>query len=279
MPLSIQQRLVLRGFAAGALAGLLAFAFGRVMAEPLIQRAIDYADGRSAAENALRRAAGLAATAPDPELFSRAFQRNVGLGVAMLLSGAAIGGLFAVAYVLVTRIMRPGVRPRTIALSIAGAGFAGVFLLPFLKYPASPPGVGHPDTIHARGLLYLAMLAISVASVVATVVAARRCGSWNGGLLAALGLAIWLAIVMTLMPGHAETPEPLRNSSGTLVYPGFPADVLYQFRLYAVIAQVILWGTLGLVFGALVERLVPQADRRAALRSRAKGDVNVLTPQ
>jgi hypothetical protein len=291
----MEQRFVLRGFAAGALGGLLAFAFGRVVAEPLIQRAIDYASGRDAAENALRRATGLAAAAPDPELFSRTLQRNLGLGVGMVLFGIAMGGLFAVAYVLATRGMRTTVRPRTVALAIAAAGFAGVFLLPFLKYPANPPGVGHPETIHARGLLYLAMVGISVASVIAAVLAARRLrprlGAWNATLLAVLGLAVWLAIVMEFLPplGHlhanqaqfgnlaTETPPPLRNRSGAIVYPGFPADLLYQFRLYAVIAQLVLWGTIGVAFGALAERLAAQAGRRAAVEPRVKGEVNVLT--
>jgi Probable cobalt transporter subunit (CbtA) len=290
----MEQRFVLRGFAAGALGGLFAFAFGRVMAEPLIQRAIDYASGRDAAEQALRRAAGLAVAAPDPELFSRGLQRNLGFGAGMVLFGIAMGGLFAVTYVLATRGMRPSVRPRTVALAIAAAGFAGVFLLPFLKYPANPPGVGHPDTIYARGLLYLAMVGISVVSVIAAVLAARRLsrrlGGWNATLLALLGLAVWLAIVTEFLPslGHlhanqaqfgnlaTETPPPLRNRSGAIVYPGFPADLLYQFRLYAVIAQLILWGTIGVGFGAFAERLASQAGRGAALDSRAKGELNVL---
>jgi hypothetical protein len=291
----MEQRLVLRGFAAGALGGLLAFAFGRVMAEPLIQRAIDYASGRDAAENALRRAAGLVAAAPDPELFSRTVQRNVGFGVGTVLFGIAMGGLFAVAYVLVTRGMRPTVRPRTVALAIAAAAFAGMFLLPLLKYPPNPPGIGHPDTIRARGLLYLAMVGISVVSVIAAVLAARRLmrrlGAWNATLLAVAGLAVWLAIVMEALPslGHLhanqaqfgnfanETPQPLRNRSGTIVYAGFPADLLYQFRLYAVIAQLVVWGTIGVAFGALAERLVPEAGRSAAFDPRVKGEVNVLT--
>ena len=36
--------------------------------------------------------------------------------------------------------------------------------------------------------------------------------------------------------GHqaTETPLPLTDASGTIVYPGFPADVLFDFRLYSV---------------------------------------------
>ena len=127
----MEQRIILRGFASGALGGLLAFLFGRILAEPVIQRAIDYENGRDSAESTLRRAAGLVAAAHDPELFSRGVQRNVGLGVGMILFGVAMGGLLAVACVLVTRARRPHARPRTAALAIAAAGFTGFFLLPF----------------------------------------------------------------------------------------------------------------------------------------------------
>jgi hypothetical protein len=278
----MEQRFVVRGFAAGALGGLLAFVFGRVVAEPLIQRAIDYASGRDAVESGLRRGAGLAAAPPDPELFSRTVQRNLGFGVGMVLFGIAMGGLLAVAYVLVSRGMRPTVRPRTMALAIAAAGFAGMFLLPFLKYPANPPGIGHPDTIHTRGLLYVGMVAVSVASVIAAVRAARplvrQLGAWNATLVAVVGLGVWLAIVMAVLPSFGnETPQPLRSPSGTIVYPGFPADLLYQFRLYAVIAQLVLWGTIGVAFGALAERLVPESGRCPPVEPRLKGEVNVLT--
>jgi hypothetical protein len=45
------------------------------------------------------------------------------------------------------------------------------------------------------------------------------------------------------------------------VFPGFPADVLVNFRLYSIGAQLILWTAIGLVFGPLAERLL---DRSAA---------------
>jgi Probable cobalt transporter subunit (CbtA) len=273
----MEQRFIVRGFAAGALGGLIAFVFARIMAEPVIESSIAYESGRRAAEDSLHRAAGLAAAAHDSELFSRDLQSNAGFGVGMVLFGLAMGGLFAVAYVLVARGVR--VRPRTLALAIAAAGFAGFFLLPFLKYPANPPGIGHPDTIHTRGLLYLAMVAVSVASVLAAVLAARRLtprlGGWNATLFAGIALVAWLAIVMAVLPplGHldanqaefgrfaTETPQPLRDPSGAIVYPGFPADLLFRFRVSAVIAHAILWGTIGVAFGMLAERLTAQSPR------------------
>ncbi|HYZ29905.1 MAG TPA: CbtA family protein [Thermoleophilaceae bacterium] len=273
----MEQRLILRGFASGALSGLLAFVFGRILAEPVIQRAIDYENGRDAAESALRRAAGLAAAAHDPELFSRGLQRNAGFSIAMVLFGVAMGGLLAVAYALIARSGRPRVRGRGIAPAIAAAGFAGFFLLPFLKYPADPPGLGRAETIHTRGLLYLAMVAISVLSVLAAVLAARRLkaelGSRHAAVVALVALAGWMAIVMAVLPS-LEPPQPLRDPSGAVVYPGFPDDVLFQFRLCAIGAQLILWSTLGLAFGALAERLMTGA---AAPSARPERTVDALS--
>ena len=57
-----------------------------------------------------------------------------------------------------------------------------------------------------------------------------------------------------------ETPQPLTDPSGAIVYPGFDADVLYWFRLYSVIAQAILWGVIGIAFAPLAERLVGRSS-------------------
>jgi hypothetical protein len=48
------------------------------------------------------------------------------------------------------------------------------------------------------------------------------------------------------------------------VYPGFDADVLWKFRWYSVINQVLLWTVLALGFGALLDRL--DRPRRRAER-------------
>src|SRR5262245_14711538 len=143
----MEKRLILRGFGAGALGGLLAFIFARIMAEPMVQKAIDYESGRDAAQGMLSKAAGVAVEAAHGDPFSRGVQRNVGIGVGLILFGIAMGGLFAVAYILVQRRTQGRLRPRVLALLIAGGGFLSLFLVPFLKYPANPPAIGHENTI------------------------------------------------------------------------------------------------------------------------------------
>jgi len=70
-----------------------------------------------------------------------------------------------------------------------------------------------------------------------------------------------MAVVMLLLPPVSEVPQPLLNEQGAIMYPGFPADDLFHFRLYAVGTQLIIWATIGLVFGILVSRLLDNKER------------------
>jgi hypothetical protein len=271
----MQQRLIVRGVLAGAIAGLLAFVFARIFAEPQIQQAIDYESGREAAQAALDRAAGLTVETGGGEVFSRAVQGNVGVGVGIIAFGVAVGAMFAICLGRVGNL-----RPRTLAVLVAGGGFLGLYLVPFVKYPANPPAVGHGETIQQRGSLYLLMVATSVVFLGLSVWAGKRLalrfGNWNASLLAGAGFLVAMGVVMAVLPpfGHVgdnltlygnhstETPLPLTGPDGRIAYPGFPADVLFSFRLYSVAAQVILWTAIGLVFAPLAERLL--APPRAA---------------
>jgi hypothetical protein len=280
----MERKLVVRGVLAGAIAGLIAFAFARIFAEPVITQAIHYGSGRDAVVAAMDKAAGLPVPDAGPDIFSRTVQANIGIGAGMIAFGAAMGALFAVAYTLYLGRVG-GVRSRTLALLVAAGGFAGLYLVPFIKYPADPPSIGHPETIGQRGGLYLVMVVASVALVILAVWLGQRLkarfGTWNAGLIAAAAFAVLIGAVMAILPqlGHlavnehlygnhgTETPLPLTNAKGVIVYPGFPADVLFSFRLYSIAAQLILWTVLGLIFAPLADRLLAPGPARAELRS------------
>jgi Probable cobalt transporter subunit (CbtA) len=269
----MERKLLLQGVLVGALAGLLAFVFARIFAEPQIQAAIDYETGRDAAQAALDKAADLPTGPASPDIFSRTIQANLGAGVGMIFFGVAVGALFAVAYVVC--LGRVGnLRPRTLALLVAAGGLLAMYLVPFVKYPANPPAIGNPDTIKDRGGLYLLMVFCSVLFLVAAVWLGQRLrgrfGNWNASVVAGATFVVAIGIVMAILPSvgslavneqqfgnrSTETPLPLTNASGAVVYPGFPADVLFDFRFYSVAAQLILWATMGLVFAPLAERLL-----------------------
>jgi len=189
----MEKRLILRGVIAGAVAGLLAFVFARIFAEPVINTAISYESARDAAQDTLDKAAGLPVEAAGPDIFSRTVQASIGIGVGMVFFGIAMGALFAVVYAIC--LGRVGkVRPRNLALLVAGFGFLGIYLVPFVKYPANPPSIGHPDTIHDRGNLYLVMVLCSVVFLAGAVVLGKklqsRFGNWNATLLAGAAFAI-----------------------------------------------------------------------------------------
>ena len=132
----------------------------------------------------------------EPEIVSRSVQRGAGLLTAYIVYGAAIGGLFSLVFALAYGRVN-GFDPKALSALLALAGFIAMVLVPELKYPASPPAIGVPETIGARTALYFAMLAISLlAMTLAATLAppfAARLGSWNGALFLPPSSSRWRA--------------------------------------------------------------------------------------
>jgi hypothetical protein len=145
-------------------------------------------------------------------------------------------------------------RPRATAAVLALAGYVVVFAVPFLKYPANPPGVGDPGTIGRRTTLYLTAIAVSILAAVVALhagrAAARRCDPWYAGLA---GVAVYAALATAAalaLPAVQELPK------------GFPGETLWRFRLASLGTQACIWATLGVGFGALAERVLSPRARR-----------------
>jgi hypothetical protein len=231
----VARNLLLRGMLTGVLAGILAVCFATVFGEPQIELAIGF-------ESLMEHAAG---HAPEPELVSRAVQRGAGLLTAGVASGAALGGLvalvFAFAYQRIGRLS-----PRALAALLGAAGFVAIVLVPQLKYPANPPSIGEPETIGVRTALYFEMILIAVAALVLAVLLGRslltRLGGWNASLIATLGFMGIVASVQFVLPDVNEVPD------------GFPAVVLWRFRLASLGTQLVLWASFSVIFGVLAER-------------------------
>ena len=262
----MEKRLIARGLLAGAIGALLAFLFARVCAEPVIGRAIAFEDGRVDAEDAH----GL--HEHGAELFTRGVQANAGLGFGVLIFGVAMGALFGVLFCLVAARVK-SIGPRQLSVLLAAGAFGAVYVVPFVKYPPNPPAVGQADTIRARTGWYLVMVLASVVLAIAAVWLARRLaarfGAWNGRLLATAIYLVAIAAVMALLPAVDETPGPLRDASGVIVYQGFPADVLYEFRLLSLGTQLVLWATIGVVFATLAGRMLGERAESGQARSMA----------
>lgn len=265
----MEKQIIGRGLLAGAAAGVLAFIFARIFVEPQIELAIGYEDGIATAHEAMETAAGVAGHShgEDGGGFTRAVQMNIGMGLGVLLFSLAIGALFAVAFA-VTYGRVGNISARLTSLYVAGGMLLSLYVVPALKYPASPPALSLDETIRQRTLLYLAMVVLSVAILVGAVVLGRRwapkLGAWNATLAAGAAYVVAIAVVMLVLPTIDETPGPLVDDAGVIVYEGFPADLLYDFRLYSFGTQVVIYATIGVVFAALVSRLLSERKQPAA---------------
>ncbi len=245
--------LLIRGMIAGLVAGLLLFAVGRVLGEPQVERAIAFETAMDEARAKAEAAAGHAPAMAEPELVSRSSQAGLGLLTGTVVYGAAFGGLFALVFAYAHG--RAGVADaRGLALLLAAGGFLAVFMVPDLKYPSNPPSVGEPETIGSRTALYFVMMACSIGAMVAAVAIRRRLlaarGAWSAALLAAAFYAAFVTVVMLILPAVQEVPD------------GFDAVLLWRFRLATIAMQFVMWCTLGLLFGALAERVVSGTQRR-----------------
>jgi hypothetical protein len=234
------RNLLVRGMVVGVIAGLIALAFAAAFGEPQVAAAIRLEEAHAAAGDD----AGA-------EPVSRLVQSTFGLGLAIVVFGAAIGGVFGLAFGFAYgRLGRLG--SRATALAVAAIGFVAAGLVPFLKYPANPPGVESTAGMGERTGLYFLMVLVAVLAAVGALIAGRslvaRWGAWNGVTAAALGFLAVVGLVAFAVP---DTPAHMD---------GFPADLLWRFRIASLGTQAVLWAGLGLVFGALTER----AERRAA---------------
>ncbi|MCH9734534.1 MAG: CbtA family protein [Actinomycetia bacterium] len=268
----MEKQIIWRGLLAGAAAGVLAFLFARIFVEPQIDRAIDYEDGVGAAHDAIEHAAtatGAAGHSHGGEGggFSRAIQTNIGMGLGVLAFSIAIGALVAVVFAVAYG--RVGdVSARLLSLYVAGGMLISLYIVPTLKYPASPPALSLDETIRQRTLLYLLMVALSAAALVGAVYLGRRLvarlGAWNATVTATGAYVLAVATLMLILPTIEETPGPLVDASGTIIFEGFPADVLYEFRLYSLGTQIVIYATIGLVFASLVSRLLDERTKVSA---------------
>ncbi|MEV6159566.1 CbtA family protein [Nonomuraea sp. NPDC052129] len=237
--------LLVRGLLLGLLAGLIAGGFAFAFGEPQVDSAIALEQAHAAQEPGHDHG--------EEELVSRPGQK-AGLFLATGLYGLAVGGVFALVYAG----LRGRVGPRSeggLALAAAGSAFGAVILVPFVKYPANPPAVGDPETINSRTALYVVMILVGLAAIAIAVATARRvtAGPWARWVAAGVAYLVPVVAAWLLLPTVDEVPE------------GFPATLLWQFRLVSLGTQLVFWTAFGVLFGWVSDR----AARRAAVPATA----------
>ena len=233
-----------RGLAAGLLAGLLAGLFALLFAEPILDRAIELESASHASHSGEHHHEA----AP---VFDRGEQK-VGMIFAMAIYGASVGVVFGLLAVFFRRRVLPRSEWRR-SLALAGAAFLGAVLLPFLKYPPNPPGVGVDSaTLGERTFAYLAMVVLSSLAVYAAWRFARTLGGVSSTIRALVSggtlLVLWMFLYFA-MPAFGA-------ASGNA-----PEGLILDFRISSLATQAVLWAGIGVFFGLLGER----ASRRELL--------------
>lgn len=222
-----------RGVVAGAVGGLLAGAFGFLLAQPLMDHAVDLEAARQAA-----------AGEHTVETFTRSTQ-HIGFLAATLLVGLALGVLYAVVHHL-RRV--EGEDPWGAALRLGAGGFFALSLVPFLRYPPNPPGVGEGATIDGRSHLWEVTLVVGLVGAVAAGLLARQLAARRPS---TRHLAVTLVLIATVAVTFVlpDSTDPITA----------PVTLVWDFRLLSLATLLLLWGGLSATFGLLTERVARQA--------------------
>lgn len=212
----------------GLAAGAVASTIGIIAGEPAIDAAIAFEAANQAADSGNYL----------PSM-SRTAQR-VGLVVGTILAALALAFLATIAVAAASRFFR---------VRAAGAVWATVAMwvccvvLPFVAYPPNPPGTASAADVDQRTAAWVLCIAVGIFGVwvgftifrwfrkLPQVPARRRHLAGIVGFLA--GLSIVIAGLIAL-PAPLAIPE------------GFPAEVLWDFRLASLGVQTSLWATLAI---------------------------------
>lgn len=247
---------LVRGLLIGLLAGFASFLVAHQVGEPHVERAIALEEAAAAESGEPSHADEHAA---EGTTVSRSNQRTWGLLTGTLAVGVAVGGLVAlVAAGTVGRLGRLSPGQSTAVVSLVG--FVAVSLVPFLKYPATPPAVGSGETIGDRTSWYFGYVLLSVAVAAFASLLAVRLAADAGtytGVVSGAGLYLTVMVVAGLL---MPTVDEVGN---------FPADELWYFRRASLLTLVALWAVIGVGLTGLVGRLHGRAAAAQARRELA----------
>ncbi len=162
----------------------------------------------------------------------------------MMLYGLSLGAMFGVAFAWSIGRVRGDAWIRAIKLGCVSIG--ALVLLPALSYPPNPPAVGDPSTVGSRTGLFLIVWISGLGIATCAWASLRRLErqGWSppvAQVIAGLGVCTAVALLLFALPAGAGAP-------------GFPADVLWTFRVSAVATQAVLFGGIAVLYGLLAMR-------------------------
>jgi predicted cobalt transporter CbtA len=179
------------------------------------------------------------------EMFSRGTQVVAGM-LGHIIYATVLAVIFTVVFVSLRHRLGGGADLAR-SIRLAALGFTTVALVPALKYPADPPGVGESATVGQRTAAYLTLMAAGVLLAVLAWQAdgrlrRRGLGDRRRQLLVAATFGGGIALALLLWPAGTTAPAD------------FPARLLWEFRLASLAGLALVWAGIGVTFGLLTSR-------------------------
>jgi predicted cobalt transporter CbtA len=178
------------------------------------------------------------------EHVSYRFWQKSGEVAAGTILGMTFGSLLGIVFVFGKKIISGSNIKKALVLS--GIIWLVIFIIPTIKYPASPPTVGDPDTIYYRQFLFISLILISGftalgVSIIYTKIKSKVSIKF---LMVSIIYTIVMIGVFIVIP-----PNPDMITA--------PTDLINGFRIMSMLTMMIFWIILGLTFGLIWEKLKP----------------------
>jgi len=240
----------------GAIAGTFLGLINQVVVEPYIDKAIGI-------QTQATINGGGQVIDPVQQSSYRVWQKEGGI-VASTIYGISLAALFGVIFVYSRNsALLPSSNNRMRAMVLAAIMFFVLFVVPSLKYPANPPGVGNPQTIYYRETLYVGIILTSGLTALALSFVHRRFGNSvnnNQNFLSPkkagiITLPVIYAIVM-VVAYFSFPPNPDKTT--------MPMDLITSFRIAGTFTIGVFWGLMGIILGSLWDKFKPYEASKMA---------------
>lgn len=216
--------------ASGASAGLIQGMVNLVVVEPYIDWAIEL-------ENQALFASGQEVDSSQFRIEYDAYRewQKGGHVLAAVILGTATGALFGIVFVL-SRLSIPGRNDLVRSVILAGIMWAVLYVVPFLKYPASLPGTGGDgETLAVRTALYLSLMAVSGFGALGFYRLSRRLEG-RRKTVALAGYVTLVVAAFLALPGNSDDA-------------GDSSDLLNAFRVTSFLTVTVFWISVGVIMG------------------------------
>ncbi|MDQ4073356.1 MAG: CbtA family protein [Thermoproteota archaeon] len=225
---------------AGALSGIILSGINLFVVEPYTDKAI---------EIEAQRDGTLEPNINSDDFDSYRNWQKSGTFFAGVVLGLAYGAILGVVYGITQKHL-PFSGNKKKAIFLALVICLTLFVVPFIKYPANPPGVGDPGTIDSRQALYVQYQFVSCMVTLGISILYYRIRSKNF-----VAYIIPVVYILAISIIHSIFPQTNNEIS-------IPVDLVNSFRIVSAASIVTVWFVLGIVFGLLWNKLKPNDNAK-----------------